>query len=186
MVMPAHSTEWTLEMLHALPDDGNRYELVDGKLLVSPSPSLPHQWIVFDLYTALRSYVSTIGGMDVVGSPVAVTFSRRREVQPDLVVLPLVDGRRPRSFDEAGRAVLVVEVLSPSTARHDRVIKRRVYQMEGVPEYWIVDPDARTVERWRPMDERPEIAIDTLTWEPAAAQDALRIDLPALFRAGLD
>ena len=64
--------------------------------------------------------------------------------------------------------LLAVEVLSPSTARADRTVKRRLYQRAGVPEYWIVDLEARLVERWRPADERPEVLTDTLTWRPVS------------------
>ena len=182
MAMPAPTTEWTLEMLHALPDDGKRYELVDGELLVSPAPELAHQWLVADLQVLLRAFARTAGGMDAVTAPVAITFSHQRELQPDIVVLPLVSGRRPQHFSETGRAVLVVEVLSPSTARFDRVTKRRVYQEHGVPEYWIVDPEARLVERWRPEDERPEVTTTTLSWTPPGSDQHFTIDLDALFR----
>ena len=62
--------------------------------------------------------------------------------------------------------MLVVEVLSPSTARYDRQVKRRWFQRTGIPEYWIVDPDARQVERWRPTDQRPEVLDTLLLWQP--------------------
>ncbi len=103
-----------------------------------------------------------------------------------MLALPLVDGRLPKKFADVGKLVLAVEVLSPSTARHDHVTKRRVYQQEGVDEYWIVDPDARTVERWRPSDERPEVLIDAITWQPNPGHEPLHIDLAALFRESLD
>ncbi len=77
---------------------------------------------------------------------------------------------------------LAVEVLSTSTARYDRVTKWRVYQEQGVPEYWIVDLDARMVERWRPGDERPEVLTGRLTWRPVEGWEELAIDLVTLFR----
>ena len=80
------------------------------------------------------------------------------------------------------RLLLAVEVLSPSTARADRDVKRRLYQAQGVPEYWIVDLDARLVERWRPDDEPPEIITDRIEWQVDPALPALMIELPALFR----
>ena len=79
-----------------------------------------------------------------------------------------------------------MEVLSPSTARADRTVKRRLFQRTGVPEYWIVDLDARVVERWRPGDDRPEVLTDSLHWQPAAAAEPLRIDLPAFFMQVLE
>ena len=80
-----------------------------------------------------------------------------------------------------GRLILAVEILSPVTARADRIVKRRLYQGEGVPEYWIVDVDARLVERWRPGDERPEIVTDRLEWRPDPAHSALEMELAAYF-----
>ncbi len=102
-------------------------------------------------------------------------------VEPDLFVVPLVDGREPRTWEEAGRLLLAVEILSPSTARADRQVKRRLYQREAVPEYWIVDVDARLVERWRPEDTRPEILSERLLWQPDTAHPALEMDLPRYF-----
>jgi Uma2 family endonuclease len=81
--------------------------------------------------------------------------------------------------------LLVVEIVSPSTARTDRQQKRRIYQSEGVPEYWIVDLDARVVERWRPHDTRPEIIADILVWQPQSDIAALSIDLVELFAEAL-
>lgn len=80
-----------------------------------------------------------------------------------------------------GRLLLVVEIPSPGTARADRLVKRRLYQRQGVPEYWIVDVAARLVERWRPEDERPEILTEHLEWQPAPVREALRVDLAAYF-----
>jgi Uma2 family endonuclease len=77
--------------------------------------------------------------------------------------------------------LLAVEVLSPSTGRADRQAKRRLYQRQRVPEYWIVDVDARLIERWRPADERPEILTERLAWHPDAAHPPLEIDVPAYF-----
>src|SRR6185312_12215292 len=105
------------------------------------------------LYTYLREQSLA----NVYFAPADVHFSDDTVVEPDLFVIPLVEGRRPRSREEVGRLLLVIEILSRSTARADRTVKRQKYQGEGVPEYWIVDGDARLVERWRPADDRPEV-----------------------------
>jgi Uma2 family endonuclease len=86
-------------------------------------------------------------------------------------------------FQDVGVLELAVEVLSPSTVGPDRFTKRREYQRRGVPEYWIVDTASRSVERWRPTDEEPEMLFDTLNWQPRADTPPLAIDLGALFRA---
>jgi Uma2 family endonuclease len=103
--------------------------------------------------------------------------------RPDLFVVPTRGGQ---SGCRAHAVHLVIEVLSPSTARYDRVLKRRFYQRMGVAEYWIVDVDARMVERWRPGDERPEVMAEALSWVPAAGGVPLVIDLPVLFVEALE
>ena len=179
MVMPA--THWTADMVRALPDDGKRYEVIDGELFVTPSPALRHQDAVFEMATRLRSYVNEHRVGRVLVSPADVTFKDGSLVQPDVFVAPLVGGRRPQDWSDVTTLVLAVEVLSPSTARADRQVKLRLFRRQGVPEYWIVDVDARLIERWRPDDERPEILAEQLEWRPDAAHPPLIIDLPAYF-----
>ena len=180
MVMPAQ-TVWTAEEARQLPDDGNRYEVVDGELLVSPSPQLPHQEAVSLIEASLRAFLKREPIGRALHSPADIEFNPRTLVQPDVFVAPLFEGRRPRNWTEISTLLLAVEVLSPSTARYDRWTKRRLFQREGVPEYWIVDLDARVVERWRPADTRPEIVSDSIIWHPAGAATSLTIDLVALF-----
>ena len=153
---------------------------------MSPTPSLPHQRVLTALNDLLKPYVKAIGGHETLFAPAAVTFSLRRELQPDLLVLPFVDGRKVERFGDVGRLLLAVEVLSPSTSRNDRYKKRAVYQEEGVPEFWIVDPAARLVERWRPRDLEPEVLLSTMEWQPILTAAPLAIDLDALFREALD
>lgn len=185
MGMPQTAPVWTAEMVRALPDDGNRYECVDGELFVTPAPRLLHQRAILDLIRILDQYVRTHRVGELLFSPADIEFDPKTLVQPDLFVAPFVEGRRPRNWPEIHDLFLAVEVLSPSTARADRQVKRRKYQRQGVPEYWIVDLDGRVVERWRPGDERPEVLEDRLVWRPAAATP-LEIDLTAFFAAVLD
>ena len=111
-------------------------------------------------------------------SPSDIEFSPVRLVQPDVFV---VTGGRITSWRDIHGLALAVEVLSPFTARADRVVKRKLYQSESVSEYWIVDVDARLFERWRPSDDRPEILSETLVWHPAPLVPALEIDLDEFF-----
>ena len=76
--------------------------------------------------------------------------------------------------------LLAVEILSPTSSRHDRVVKRPAYRRH-VPEYWVVDLDARLVERWAPKDERAELLTETLRWQPPGATTAFELDLPSFF-----
>lgn len=165
--MPQPLADWTAARVLELPDDGNRYEVVDGELLVTPAPSLAHQAAIQALYERIKPYVHAHRIGRVLLSPADIELDPRTLVQPDLVVAPPVAGRLPRSWAEIGTLLLAVEVRSPATARADRQVKRRRYQRHGVPEYWVVDLDARLVERWRPSDDRPEILTDRLEWRPA-------------------
>lgn len=177
----AAPTRWTAAMVRALPDDGKRYEVVDGELLVTPSPGGRHQLAVTRLILLLASYVDDHGLGVVVPSPSDIELDREGLVQPDVFVTGLLDGQVPREWNSGAPYLLFVEVLSPSTARYDRVTKRRRFQRAGIPEYWIVDLDARAMERWRPGDDRPEILTETLTWQPQPGVPALVVDLPAFF-----
>ena len=180
MGMVQSTQRWTAEMVRNLPDDGNRYEVVDGELLVTPSPRRLHQRAVARLFVLLEAHVSAHGIGDALMSPADIELDPHGLVQPDVFVEGLVGGALPRDWNSGAPLLLAVEVLSPSTARADRVTKRLRYQRHGVPEYWIVDLDARTIERWRPGDERPEVLGDTITWQPPGAE-SLRIELAPLF-----
>ncbi len=181
MGMSQTATDWTAAMVRDLPDDGRRYEVVDGELLVTPAPAYRHQRAVGELYVVLHTYLSAHRVGSVLVAPADVVLDLRTLVQPDLFVVPLVGGRPPENWDEAGAMLLAVEVLSPSSARADRQIKRRRYQRAGVPEYWIVDLDARLIERWTGNDPRPDMISERLVWQPDPARGGLEIDVVALF-----
>ncbi len=183
MGMPhsAAPTRWTAEMVRSLPEDGRRYEVVDGELLVTPSPAEPHQVAVTALVGLLDPYVRAHRLGRALVSPADLELDREGLVQPDVFVEGLVDGRPSRGWNTGAPLLLVVEVLSPSTARADRTTKRRRYQRAGITEYWIVDIDARTVERWLHSDDRPEVISEQLVWHPDGAGRPLTIELGELF-----
>lgn len=174
-------TRWTAEMVRALPDDGNRYEVVDGELLVTPAPAELHQRAVSLLLTALDRYARAHGVGEALPSPADIELDRYGMVQPDVFVQGLVGGRPSAAWNTGAPLLLVVEVLSPSTARSDRTTKRLRFQRAGIPEYWIVDMDARVIERWRPGFERPEVLADAITWLPGGLTEPLTIELAPLF-----
>jgi len=177
--------EWTVEDWRQLPDDGQRYEVIDGVLYVTPAPRARHQEAVRRLVTMLSRYLEGEPAGHVMLSPAEIAFTSRRVVQPDVFVAPLVGGRQPREWEEIRYLVLAIEVLSPSTASRDRTMKRRLYQQHA-DEYWIVDLDARLVERWRPEDTRPEVLDTVLEWRPAGAETPLTLALPSYFREVLE
>jgi Uma2 family endonuclease len=179
---------WTREEVLALQDaarPGVRYELIDGEVLVTPSPVDPHQRMVTALAFHLYGYCKRHRLGTVLVSPADIELEPDSILQPDVFVLPPEIKPRRRGWKHVSRLLLAVNVLSPSTARGDRTVKRTFLQRQRVPEYWIVDLDARLVERWRPDDERPEILTGALTWQPDAAIEPLVIVLPELFTEAL-
>jgi len=182
MAMPAQPTEWTVEMVRDLPDDGNRYEVIDGELFVTPAPSVFHQRAVLELAYLVGPYVKTHRVGEALISPAdVIVYGPRKFVQPDVFVVPLVNGLPMRAWTEVGRLLLAVEVLSPSTRHTDRGRKRTLYREKAVPEYWIVDTDERTVDLWRPDDSPVEILTESLQWRPDPDGPPLVIDLPGYF-----
>ena len=177
---------WTAEDLRALPEDGMRYECIDGALLVTPSPRPVHQRAVVEILCQVRPFVAANRLGECMSSPADVELVPGALLQPDLFVARSHDGSRIRDWREIAGLVLAIEVLSPSSARTDRGVKRAIYQRARVDEYWIVDLDARLIERWRPQDRSPEIVHETLRWHPDGASEPMTLDLPALFAAVLD
>jgi len=136
---------WTYEDLFTLPDDGKRYEIIEGELYEMPAPNLAHATTIMNLIALLLPIVSTLGGR-LLAAPLDVFFQGADPVQPDLLaILPGWQGTLP-SRGPQGAPDLVVEVLSPSNRGHDILLKRSLYARAGVREYWIVDPEARTLE----------------------------------------
>ena len=190
MGMPKSGAErWTVERVLALPSDGNRYELIDGELLVSPSPSLSHQRVVMELLFLLKPWVEGQGIGAIAMAPADLELEEDSLVQPDVFVVPqVVEEMRKLQWRDIKGLLLAIEVLSPSTARNDRVKKRALFSRVGVPEYWIFDTKRRRVERYRPGVDIPELCESTLAWHPertAGAREPLVIDLPHFFHLAL-
>lgn len=137
---------WTYDDYAALPDDGNRYEIVEGVLYMSPAPSIVHQKIVGRIFYHLFTYVELEGLGTVLTSPVDVVLSRFDTLQPDVLVILNAGQEKLQEARIAGAPDLVVEVASPGSSISDRNRKYRVYVRTGVKEYWIVDPGTRSIE----------------------------------------
>jgi Uma2 family endonuclease len=140
MALPVY---YTADMVRALPDDGNRYEVVYGELLVTPAPRAWHQILVLRLAAALQAYLERNPGVGIpFVSPADISWGEDVLLQPDVFVVP-VEQARTLDWSAIRDLLLVAEVLSPSTPRHDRFTKRRRYQEARVPLYWIIDGNAR-------------------------------------------
>ncbi len=157
--IPAHR-EFTIEDLAGFPADGNRYELIEGSLHVTPAPLISHQRVVSGL---IHAFVSACPpGLDVLAAPTDVVLGPKTLVQPDLVVIRADEQERSRIEQVP---LLVIEVLSPSTRRYDLGTKRLVYLEAKVSGYWLVDPaiPAVTVYRWDGIEE----TVRTVTGDEA-------------------
>lgn len=132
----SHTGPMTIGDLEAMPDDGRRYELIDGVLLVSPAPGTRHQIIGYRLFGLLDA--ACPDEFAVLGAPYAVHIGASIELQPDVLVGAIDDFT---AKDLPVPPVLAVEVASPSTALHDRNTKKAAYERMGVPRYWVIDPD---------------------------------------------
>ena len=149
MVALTHGSPFTYDDLQRMPDDGHRYELLDGTLLVTPSPGTAHQVCAGALYVLLRNHRRP--GEIVMIAPFDYVISDVTVLEPDVLVARRAD---------LGKAnlpttpLLVVEVLSPSTRRVDRTAKRQAYEDAGVPAYWLVDPEGPAVTVLEMVDGR--------------------------------
>jgi Uma2 family endonuclease len=172
---------YTADMVRAMPDDGNRYEVVYGELLVTPAPRLWHQVLVKRLGVALENYLRRHPVGELLTAPADISWGSDVLVQPDVFV---ADPNEARALTWSGirTLLLVAEVLSPSTTKGDRFLKRLRYREAGVPLYWIVDGDDRSIEVWTPTDEFPAFERERLVWHPVGAQESFTLTLEELFR----
>ncbi len=183
MGMPVTRTDWTVDMVDALEDDGQRYELIDGELFVTPSPIDIHQMVVGELHALLREYLKgrAIGKQMVSPSDVRRADRTRNRVQPDVFVVRLTDGGRPPYPYDLSDLLLAVEVSSPGSRKLDYHIKRELYLRSGVANYWVIDPDARNVSCWAGASDPGQIFSETVQWRPNGAPTPFVLNLDAFF-----
>jgi Uma2 family endonuclease len=192
MVLEEHAMIATLrpltyDDLRDMPDDGQRYEIIDGELIVTPAPTMGHQRVVGRLYRLLDDYARQVQGGEVAFAPFDVRLGQFDAVEPDLVFLSATRPRVPNDENSIDFAPdLVVEVISPSSRRVDRVRKMALYARSGVPEYWIGDPMDRTlVANLLKGKEYVPVDHDTDGRIPSPTLSGLRVD-PAEVFSGLD
>ena len=183
MGMPATINDWTVDMLDNLPGDGQRYEVIDGELFVTPAPGEFHQDIAGELFVLLREYLKGrgIGKAMISPSDVRRGDRTRNRVQPDVFVVRLADGKRPEYPYELRDLLLAVEVVSPSNPRLDYQVKRDLYLRERVGEYWVINPDALNISRWRGHDDPGEVLSRTIDWHPEGLPTPFVLDLARFF-----
>ncbi len=177
----------TWEEVERMPDDGNRYEFIAGRVYMTPAPRLRHQRISVHLQRALMRILEDPGHGVVFQAPCLVAFPGTQDrVQPDLSFVSRARFGTLTETQVLGAPDLVVEILSPSTAHRDRGIKLDLYGRCGVKEYWIVDPERDTVDVWRfgrdPERERFRGKLPVRLGEERVGE----IDLDAVFSRHLE
>ena len=165
---------YTVDDLDRFPDDGNRYELLDGVLLVTPAPNQLHQVIATRLILA----IGPIPGARVVG-PGVVPRLPRTQLEPDVLVYPALFPTNC-AWARITEHWLAVEIFSPSSKIYDREFKRAAYLKLGLREVWLVDADERTVEVWR-ADGASEVSRDRVIWTIPEFDRDVVIELEELF-----
>jgi Uma2 family endonuclease len=175
--------QWTYDDYASLPDDGNHYEVIDGVVCMTPAAGTRHQYVAGKLHAALMEYVEQ-HRLGIVFYDVDLLFVSGQYLRPDIVFIP---NDRMAGVVERGiesKPGLVVEVLSPSSHRYDRVLKPRRYRDFGVEAYWVVDPEDEIVEQYL-LDQPPDTATivsDVLRWQPEPSVPALELPLNLVFK----
>lgn len=182
MGMPAHAKRYyTVDEVLAFPEDGKKYELIFGELVVNSTPRFWHQLIVMRLTKLLLDYCEREQLGQVFATGADLSWGRTDTItSPDVFVLEPQD-MNVASWADVRHVPVIAEVLSKSTARHDRYGKRIVYRDQRVGTYWIVDGDKHSVDVWTPEVQFPQVERERLTWAPVGAAQPLIIELAALF-----
>ena len=182
MLMALATSGWTLAELDRLPDDGNKYELLDGELFVTPAPSPAHERLASQLLSHLVPYVRAQRVGDVY-APLSVVQTDGSQVEPDLMVRPATS-TLPETWAAMPTPHLVVEILSGTTRRRDHEQKREFYLRIGVAEYWIVDRWSRSIRVVR-SDVEDAINKSVLHWQPSGASEPLTVNVAEYFATAL-
>ncbi|MGH7704142.1 MAG: Uma2 family endonuclease [Gemmatimonadales bacterium] len=173
--MPLPVPRYTVDQVRGFPPDGQRYELLDGVLLVTPAPRNLHQVVVGHLFARLYQAVVPPGLARVV-SVGELEIGDHTLLNPDILVYP-ASYQVDTAWKDIRHWWLAVEVLSPSSERYDRDFKRPAYQAIGVEEFWLVDPDGKTVEVWDGGEGAPRIERERIVWRPAGSATPIEIEL---------
>lgn len=183
MPTTSHDGRLTYDDFLLFPDDGLRHEIIDGAHCVTPSPNQRHQELVARLHLSLGAFLEDRPDRGrLFLSPFDVVFSFHDVVEPDLVFVASDQLDILTAQNIQGTPALVIEILSPSTRKRDREVKRRLYERAGVREYWLVDPDLNAVIVYRRATDGAFPAVANLT---AGAQDSLETPLVPGWSVGL-
>ncbi|MFN0177790.1 MAG: Uma2 family endonuclease [Gemmatimonadales bacterium] len=181
MAMPVMVPRYTVDDLDSFPDDGNRYELLDGVLLVSPAPMPPHEFVVIRIRDQLISYLGSVASVLTSG---AVQVKPKNHLEPDLLVMP-ASVSVARDWSKIRGFWLAVEVSGRGSRIYDRDFKQAAYLALGVAEAWRVDLRDHSIDVSVPGSAGVTTFRDQLTWWPPGFDTEFSLDIPAVF-AGIE
>jgi Uma2 family endonuclease len=167
-----HDKVWTYDDYAALPDDGNRYEVIEGELVMAPAPRVSHQRCSFNLGLIIGPHVKGHGLGEVLTAPCDVVLDERNVLQPDLIFISRARSKVVTEKNLQGAPDLAVEILSPSSLRRDRIQKMRIYARHDVLHLWLFDAQAQTLE---------EFVLDGSTYRLVSACEGDETFHPAIF-----
>ena len=140
-----------------LPEDGKRYEVINGELIMVAAPSTFHQSVLINLVNDLKNFLNREKVGKVFCAPIDVKLSDRNVVQPDIIFVSQNNSNIITENNVEGTPDLIIEILSPGTAYHDLIEKKEIYERFDVKEYWIVDPKKQRIEIYQNINQRFEL-----------------------------
>jgi len=149
--------KYTYQDYFNLPDDGKRYELINGELVMTPAPNTMHQTVALNLEDSLRSFLRKNKTGKMFHAPYDVILSKKNVVQPDILYISAERAGIITEKNVDGPPDLIIEILSPATAYYDLLEKKEIYEQSGVKEYWIVDPKKLRIDVYRNIGQRFEL-----------------------------
>src|SRR5215212_8707627 len=160
MAVATPSRKLTYEDYLLLPEDGRRYEIIDGELFVTPAPSRKHQTVAYNLVLRIGNHLADHNTGRLFFAPFDVVLSEHDVVEPDLLFISRERNAILTQKNVQGPPDLAVEILSESTRKRDKVLKRKRYEQFGIAEYWIIDPELESVEIHRRVGNAFELVAE--------------------------
>jgi len=169
-----------------LPDDGNRYEILGGELIMTPAPIIIHQRVTRRLSLLLNEFVEQKELGEIFFSPIDVVLSDTEIVQPDILFVAKTNLKIIKRKRIKGAPDLIIEIISPTTGYYDLVVKKRIYEKHGVKEYWVVDPHLKWIEiyHWQEGKYQTLARAENSGTVESALLPGWSVDLKHLFKPG--
>src|SRR5258706_5079451 len=181
LVLRSPDASWNRERWEQLPNDGNRYEVIDGVLYMTTAPSSFHQWIIRQVVRSLFRQIDEPGIGVTLWAPIGLFMPNCDPVQPDIVIIRTNDLDIMHDRRIYGIPALLIEVLSPTNADADLRIKRSAYARAQLPEYWIIRPASRDA----PLCTQPDLTMDDYAQVQHVLPDAELVSPTLPFRAAV-